>query len=636
MATLTRKPTKKKYVSLPKKPEEQNFHETFQTIQDLKKRTSDIQKHLKKFQSQPDADDQQILFPASTEATPEYLGRFQQQKKQQRAHRGLRKLFGTDQHQSTPPTSKMTRQQAFKILKPQPGQQKPRTVQQQRKRVYPILPPSPVFAKKAPSKPSAVSQQRKRQVVEPFAPQGQQQTKSTIVVHVVEPSAPSIQHQTPPPSYQQVFQRTKKGMRTTQQIFIQKDTPIKNSKITKALVGRQRTLSKSTLQKDPVLIGSLGRWHKLYDFVMFWKTIRMMTRQSGSGFFSTGFDLDQPSTNLMEYLQTGEEHLLDKVLKEVYDKEVKPRIREMFKLKWQTFKVAAKSLLSTTQTIPRKDPTCSIYEEYLSNIQILMIRWKAKKRTNTFIGITDENHCLEMLANIGSDTRNVWTSKGCENLTLTLQELLESELSELQYIRSLTINQVNEFTKEEAKRFHKNFVSMKNLAFLKMSNIGERAFIIIVNPLHAFPKLTRLDLSHNNLGNRYPELANAFSRLKQLTSLNLSHNKLSDMYAIEFAPSLYLLKQLTSLDLSGNNIGDEGAKAIADALPHLPQLTSLNLRSNRIGVEGAKAIAEALYRLPKLIKLSLHGNFIGEEGTKAIAKALPHLPQLTNLDVKYE
>jgi hypothetical protein len=91
--------------------------------------------------------------------------------------------------------------------------------------------------------------------------------------------------------------------------------------------------------------------------------------------------------------------------------------------------------------------------------------------------------------------------------------------------------------------------------------------------------------------------------------------------------------RLTRLDLQDNDIGDAGCAVLAHALRahacaatcasgHATSLTRLSLHHNRISSDGAAFLAHALYFNSTLAHLELEHNAIGSAGAAAMADAL--------------
>lgn len=189
-----------------------------------------------------------------------------------------------------------------------------------------------------------------------------------------------------------------------------------------------------------------------------------------------------------------------------------------------------------------------------------------------------------------------------------------------------------------------------------------------------FPKLTKLTLAGNAIGNKVTTLLSnrnlpslitlkltgnnieadgvrTLSRnLSTLTCLNLNSNKIGSEGAKWVSNGNF--SSLTELELYSNEIGDEGAKWLANgnfsklkklnlfangitnigaqhlAVGNFPVLMELNLWFNSVGDEGAEYLANGKFSM--LTTLGLHANNIGDIGAKAlVSDRLPYLRNLT-------
>ena len=110
-----------------------------------------------------------------------------------------------------------------------------------------------------------------------------------------------------------------------------------------------------------------------------------------------------------------------------------------------------------------------------------------------------------------------------------------------------------------------------------------------------------------------------------LTYLDLSNQNLSDDDIIQLCEAIVSNDKLTSLDVSENNIGDKGA----DYLSKMMNLTSLSVSDNRIGDIGAASLS----MMSNLISLDVNFNHIRYPGATSLAgmKYLTHLSYTENL-----
>eukprot|EP00892_Ulva_mutabilis_P011386 jgi/Ulvmu1/861/UM100_0012.1 len=129
------------------------------------------------------------------------------------------------------------------------------------------------------------------------------------------------------------------------------------------------------------------------------------------------------------------------------------------------------------------------------------------------------------------------------------------------------------------------------------------------SPLAAPQSLLSLDLSHNNLASRTPNvtpfktpldaLAAHLSALTALHSLNISFNSIAAADSVAcLGAALRQLEWLQELNISHNLIDSDAAAKLALCLPAVTALTSLDISANRIGSLGAKAISAALFLPP--------------------------------------
>ncbi len=126
--------------------------------------------------------------------------------------------------------------------------------------------------------------------------------------------------------------------------------------------------------------------------------------------------------------------------------------------------------------------------------------------------------------------------------------------------------------------------------------------------------LSRLDLGGNPLGNEGLIALCQPPHLTGLTTLNLWHIGISS--AAVRALTSPIAPRLTRLDLGQNALGDRGVWDLVEA-PHLSSLRELGLRSNDLTDVAARALAGAPH-LGGLKQLDLVGNWINREGREAL------------------
>jgi hypothetical protein len=154
---------------------------------------------------------------------------------------------------------------------------------------------------------------------------------------------------------------------------------------------------------------------------------------------------------------------------------------------------------------------------------------------------------------------------------------------------------------------------------------------LIGSPLHRltcarFPRLTTLDLSHNNLTGPAEALL-ASPLLATVEDLGLSGNSIRQYTLHRFCDSPHL-GRLARLELCANGLGSRDACALAEA-GAFPRLAALHLGANRIGDDGARALAKSP-DLTALTSLDLSNNGLSEIGARALL-ASPLLERLRAL-----
>jgi uncharacterized protein (TIGR02996 family) len=197
---------------------------------------------------------------------------------------------------------------------------------------------------------------------------------------------------------------------------------------------------------------------------------------------------------------------------------------------------------------------------------------------------------------------------------------------------------------------------LRSLRSLSLRNVarasGDAKFLQHV-PLES---LTRLDLSHNNLGAAGAQALADSPHSASLRHLTISHNNIRDTGAKALAVSPHL-KNLRDLNISGNGIGGPGLKILTES-PNFEHLRTLCLAGNFIGSNNVQALAESEHlrgltsldlsdafleedsaralassaNLVRLRTLLLKKNLLGDAGAKALAQS-PHLARLTTLDL---
>jgi CheY-like chemotaxis protein len=149
------------------------------------------------------------------------------------------------------------------------------------------------------------------------------------------------------------------------------------------------------------------------------------------------------------------------------------------------------------------------------------------------------------------------------------------------------------------------------------------------------PKLNRLDMSYNELGDLgTTNLTRAISKRAKIsmTEVSLSGNEMGSK-GIESIMNKLLQHKLITLNLDNNRIGDQGCQLVAASLPSIPSLTRLNLAFNDIGCRGMATLMRSLVGCESMTSLGLCGNVMKISGAIAMGFTLAQHPRLSILEL---
>jgi uncharacterized protein (TIGR02996 family) len=152
---------------------------------------------------------------------------------------------------------------------------------------------------------------------------------------------------------------------------------------------------------------------------------------------------------------------------------------------------------------------------------------------------------------------------------------------------------------------------------LKLYGVGRLVRDVAASPLLA--RVRVLDFESNHFGDEELDALAASPHLGELVTLMLWSNRVSDEGVAALARAEP--PRLTRLDLSSNLVGDDGAKALA-ASPLLGRLALLDLTNNQVGDAGALALAASPH-LDGLGWLDLSKNPIGPGAQTALRERMP-------------
>lgn len=188
---------------------------------------------------------------------------------------------------------------------------------------------------------------------------------------------------------------------------------------------------------------------------------------------------------------------------------------------------------------------------------------------------------------------------------------------------------------------------------LSNNHMSSRAATVLLESIvkSSNTALTRLDLSHNNLGSHCCEavadlIRHEYKRplstghvrntgtmspgnerggqARGILLLDLSWNMLKANDAPTLMEAVASTKALRFFNLAFNRLGDPGAEALATALSTNATLQEINLSYNGITCAHCNSIAAAIKSnsVSKLQLIELHGNVIGHGGLESLRNAL--------------
>lgn len=153
--------------------------------------------------------------------------------------------------------------------------------------------------------------------------------------------------------------------------------------------------------------------------------------------------------------------------------------------------------------------------------------------------------------------------------------------------------------------------------------------------LPVLPKLNRLDMSYNELGDiGTTKLTRAISKRSKIhmTEVSLSGNDMGSK-GIESIMNKLLQHKLITLNLDNNSIGDQGCQLVAASLRSIPSLHRLNLAFNDIGCRGIATLMRSLVGCESITSLGLSGNVMRVSGAIAMGFTLAQHPRLSVLEL---
>ena len=182
---------------------------------------------------------------------------------------------------------------------------------------------------------------------------------------------------------------------------------------------------------------------------------------------------------------------------------------------------------------------------------------------------------------------------------------LSKHLSLTNNLLSLTISNFELYSKN-VLLISKGLSTNKSLQILKISHclIQLNSFEDLIKSLYIHPCLSFLDLSNNNLTDKYGLIIS-----KLITKQAQRRDQIIWSYGLRNEkPPLNAKMGLISLNLSGNKLGNESADYITKVLGTDQYMRAVYLNNNKIGNESCKKFIYMMRKNLSLLTIDLRGN----------------------------
>ena len=182
---------------------------------------------------------------------------------------------------------------------------------------------------------------------------------------------------------------------------------------------------------------------------------------------------------------------------------------------------------------------------------------------------------------------------------------LSKHLSLTNNLLSLTISNFELYSKN-VLLISKGLSTNKSLQILKISHclIQLNSFEDLIKSLYIHPCLSFLDLSNNNLTDKYGLIIS-----KLITKHAQRRDQIIWSYGVRNEkPPLNAKMGLISLNLSGNKLGNESADYITKVLGTDQYMRAVYLNNNKIGNESCKKFIYMMRKNLSLLTIDLRGN----------------------------
>ena len=146
--------------------------------------------------------------------------------------------------------------------------------------------------------------------------------------------------------------------------------------------------------------------------------------------------------------------------------------------------------------------------------------------------------------------------------------------------------------------------------------------------------LTRLDLSHNSIGDSGARAIAKLVNNSALQEVDLRDNKIAENGAKSLGKALRDNKTLRSLNVRLNRFKDAGGKDFFKGISGNKSLRELNVSCNAMGLKSAETLCQFVDRNPTLRVLDISCNEFGEHAGRLLLEALGDNVALKGVDMR--
>ena len=174
---------------------------------------------------------------------------------------------------------------------------------------------------------------------------------------------------------------------------------------------------------------------------------------------------------------------------------------------------------------------------------------------------------------------------------------------------------------------------------LSKNNIGDEGVELLINAIKNSKSLVALDISSNSISHKGGNiLFTSFINQQSVISLDISshegvnRNRLTSKGIKQIIKFLEKNLFVENLNISGNSLNNEGFELICKGLNKNITLRELGIGNNDINEQGLKNCLKYI-ETTKIISLNLSGNKIRDEGLIIFTNNLRHFPELKKLNI---